>query len=53
MAFSDVLNGLIKFITGVFSNDWSMAWDGIKQLFQGLWDGISGNGYPIRLDTDR
>jgi phage-related protein len=40
--FTDVLNGLIKFITGIFSGDWSMAWDGIKQLFQGLWEGISG-----------
>ncbi len=33
-----VLNGLIKFVTGVFTNDWDMAWDGIKDIFKGMWN---------------
>lgn len=28
--FLDYLNGLIMFITGVFTGDWEKAWDGIK-----------------------
>lgn len=36
-----VFNGLIEFITGVFSGDWSRAWNGIKnafgKIFSGLW----------------
>jgi phage-related protein len=34
------LQGLIKFITGVFSGNWSQAWAGIKQMFSSVWDGI-------------
>ena len=53
-AFSDVLNGLIEFITGVFSGDWSMAWDGIKQIFQWFMGWYKWEWIPDkRLDTDR
>ena len=34
----DVLKGIIKFITGVFSGDWEKAWDGIKDIFKGIWE---------------
>lgn len=34
----DVLKGIIKFITGVFSGDWKKAWDGIKDIFKGIWE---------------
>ena len=36
------LGGLIDFITGVFTGNWSKAWDGIKSFFSGIWDGILG-----------
>lgn len=32
------LQGLIKFITGVFTNDWDAAWDGVKDIFKGVWN---------------
>lgn len=32
------LQGLIKFVTGVFTNDWDMAWDGVKDIFRGMWN---------------
>lgn len=37
-----VLNGLIDFISGVFSGDWEKAWNGISKIFEnvmgGLWE---------------
>jgi phage-related protein len=33
-----VLRGIIEFITGVFSGDWKKAWEGIKNVFKGIWD---------------
>lgn len=35
-----VLSGIITFITGVFSGNWSQAWDGIKEVFKGVFNGI-------------
>jgi TP901 family phage tail tape measure protein len=35
-----VFEGLLNFITGVFTGDWSRAWDGIKTVFLALWDFI-------------
>jgi hypothetical protein len=34
----DVIRGVADFISGVFSGDWSKAWDGIKTIFGGVWD---------------
>ena len=36
----DVLSGVADFITGVFTGDWSKAWDGIKLIFSGVIDAI-------------
>ena len=38
----DVFKGLIQFITGVFTGDWKKAWEGIKNIFGGVWDAIVG-----------
>ena len=34
--------GLIDFITGVFTGDWNKAWNGIKESFSGIVEGIKG-----------
>jgi hypothetical protein len=34
------LNGLLDFITGIFTGDWEKAWNGIKEYFAGVWDGF-------------
>lgn len=34
--------GIIDFITGVFSGNWSKAWEGIKETFSGVIDTIKG-----------
>lgn len=39
-AVIDILRGLIEFIVGVFTGDWSLAWKGIKDIFGGIWDAI-------------
>lgn len=36
------LGGLMDFIAGVFTGDWTRAWEGIKTVFSGVWDGIVG-----------
>lgn len=38
----DVLTGLVQFVTGVFTGDWGKAWEGIKNIFSGIWDAIVG-----------
>lgn len=40
--FKNMLDGISKFVNGVFSGDWKMAWEGIKETFGGAWDGIVG-----------
>lgn len=39
-AFMGYLKGIIDFITGVFTGDWSKAWEGIKNIFRGIWNGL-------------
>ena len=34
----DALGGLIDFITGIFTGNWSKAWEGIKTFFSGIWE---------------
>lgn len=40
MSFYTILTGIITFITGVFSGNWKMAWEGIKQTFAGIFKGL-------------
>lgn len=35
-----VLRGLIEFIVGVFTGNWSLAWKGIVDFFGAIWDAI-------------
>lgn len=37
-----VLQGVIDFITGVFTGNWQLAWDGIGQIVSGVCDGVLG-----------
>ena len=41
-SLTSIFQGLIDFITGVFSGNWSQAWNGIVQVFGGLWDSLVG-----------
>jgi phage tail tape measure protein, TP901 family, core region len=35
-----IFNGFVDFITGVFTGNWKQAWDGIVNIFGGIFDGI-------------
>jgi hypothetical protein len=39
-ALFDILNGMIDFIVGVFAGDWERAWEGVKTIFKGVFDGL-------------
>lgn len=38
----DVITGLLDVFIGLFTGNWSQMWDGIKEIFSGIWDGITG-----------
>lgn len=35
-----ILNGVIDFIQGVFTGDWERAWNGVKQIFSGIFGSL-------------
>lgn len=38
----DAFKGVTDFLAGVFTGDWSRAWEGIKNIFSGVWNVIKG-----------
>lgn len=45
-----LFNGIITFVSGVFSGDWGKAWEGIKEIFASVWDAFVGIvKFPINL----
>lgn len=49
---ADTLSGIIDFLVGVFTGDWELAWQGIKEIASGAWnlikDIISGTWSVIK-----
>ena len=41
-SIKQIFSGFIDFLFGVFTGDWSRAWDGVKEIFRGVWNGIIG-----------
>lgn len=39
-AVQQIFTGLTQFISGVFTQDWDLAWEGIQNIFKGIWNGI-------------
>lgn len=37
-----MLGGVISFVTGVFTGNWKKAWDGVKNIFGGAFQALSG-----------
>lgn len=35
-----IFSGLIDFITGVFTGNWSRAWEGVKSIFSGVFESL-------------
>lgn len=38
----NILNGIIDFIRGVFTGDWKRAWNGVKEIFSGVFRSLVG-----------
>lgn len=36
-----MFNGLIDFIVGVFTGNWQKAWQGVQNIFRGIFDGLT------------
>lgn len=52
---TDTLSGIIDFLVGVFTGDWELAWQGIKEIADGVWslikDIITGTWDVIKTVT--
>ena len=38
----NVITGLLDVFIGLFTRNWSQLWNGVKEIFSGIWDGITG-----------
>lgn len=38
----EALGGVIDFIVGVFTGDWERAWNGVKEIFKGVFEALVG-----------
>lgn len=36
----NIFQGLLNFIKGVFTGNWKLAWEGVAQIFKGIWNSI-------------
>lgn len=39
-SIKQILQGIIDFVAGVFTGDWSRAWEGIKNILGGIFNGL-------------
>lgn len=39
-AVEEIFGGIVNFIAGVFTQDWDRAWEGVKSIFSGIWNGM-------------
>ncbi len=39
-AVRTLFSGITAFVAGVFTGDWSRAWQGVANIFRGIWNGI-------------
>lgn len=40
-SIKQIFQGIIDFVKGVFTGDWSLAWNGIKDIFAGIFNGLT------------
>lgn len=34
------IKGIVQFVSGVFTGDWRKAWEGVKNIFGGIWESL-------------
>lgn len=40
LSIQQIFTGLVKFVSGVFTADWELAWQGVTEVFKGIWNTI-------------
>lgn len=40
-ALRTVFSGIVDFVKGVFTGNWSLAWEGVKKIFKGIFDSFT------------
>lgn len=46
----NIFDGIIKLVKGAFTGDWKMAWEGVKQIFKGVFDSLGAIvKFPLNL----
>ena len=40
-SIKQIFSGLTNFIAGVFTGDWERAWNGVVDIFSGIWSGLT------------
>lgn len=49
-SIKQIFNGMVTFVSSVLSGNWRRAWEGIKQIFSGIWNAMtSAVKSPINL----
>jgi uncharacterized protein YjbJ (UPF0337 family) len=38
-----IVSGIMKLLTGLLTGDWKKAWEGAKEIFNGVWQSITGS----------
>lgn len=41
-AIQGIFNGLIDLVTGIFTSNWSLAWEGVRTIFINAFNGLAG-----------
>lgn len=39
-SIGQILTGIVTFVSGVFTGKWRQAWEGVKDIFRGIWNTI-------------
>lgn len=48
-----VFGGIIDFLVGVFTGNWRKAWEGVKNIFKGIFEGLVGIAkWPLNMIID-
>lgn len=46
----NIFDGIIRLVKGAFTGDWKMAWEGVKQIFKGVFDSLGAIvKFPLNL----
>lgn len=48
--YFDIITGILDVFVGLFTGNWSQAWEGVKNIFGDIWDNLK-NTFQVWTDT--